>query len=106
MNPTQQTVLDPALATDISDRAFRLYTVLVLRTSGEWTAIPSLAAALGLTPHQVRFPLSELRASAMVETNRVYETGEHDRKTWHTYVRLPEDTTSVFDTDHASEAVA
>ncbi|MEV7512099.1 hypothetical protein AB0O57_29495 [Streptomyces sp. NPDC091201] len=105
MNPTPQDALNPALATAISDRAFRLYTVLVLRTAGEWTAIPSLAAALGLTPHQVRFPLSELRSQDMVETNRVYETGGNNRKTWRTYVRLPDDA-GVVGTHHASEAVA
>lgn len=106
MNPTQQTAVDPALAADISDRAFRLYLVLVLRTSGEWKSIPWLAAERGLTSHQVRFPLAELRDSAMVETKRVYETGEHGRKTWHTYVRIPEDALVTVTPRRVTEAVA
>ncbi|MGW3628371.1 hypothetical protein [Streptomyces sp. NPDC000880] len=101
-----RTALEPALATDISDRAFRLYCYLVLRTSGEWVTIPTMAAACGLNPYQARAPFAELRDAAMVETDRVYEPGDTGRKTWRTYVRLPEDTASVFTTDHASEAAA
>ncbi len=88
------TALGPALAKRISDRAFRLYCYLVLRTDGEWTTIPAMAAACGLTHHQTRSPLAELRDAGLVEQDRRYETGSHGRKTWRTYVRLPFDATT------------
>jgi predicted ArsR family transcriptional regulator len=80
--------LRPALASGISDRAFRLYCVIVLRTNGEWVPIPPLAEQCSLTAHQVRLPLAELRAAGMIERDRRYERGGTGRKTWHTYVRL------------------
>ncbi|MFJ2745293.1 hypothetical protein ACIO3O_37180 [Streptomyces sp. NPDC087440] len=103
---TRTTPLGPALATGISDRAFRLYSVLVLTTSGgQWVTIPELAAACRLKPYEARPALSELRKADMVEADRRYVTGDTGRKTWRTYIRLPEDTASVFAPDHA-EATA
>ncbi|MFG2986143.1 hypothetical protein ACGFYQ_33660 [Streptomyces sp. NPDC048258] len=83
------------LATDISDRAFRLYCVFVLRTSGEWTTVPALAAACGLKHHQVRAPLTELHRAALIERDRVYQKAGAGRMTWRTYFRLPEDTSAA-----------
>lgn len=57
-----------------------------------WVSIPPIAELLGMTPHQIRLPLAELRAAGMVEHDRRYETGDTGRKTWHTYVRLADDT--------------
>ncbi|MET9776122.1 hypothetical protein ABZ023_18010 [Streptomyces sp. NPDC006367] len=87
---TPTTVLEPALASSISDRAFRLFCLLVLRTDG-WVPIPPVAAMCGLTPHQVRLALAELRNVGMIERDRRYETGDTGRKTWHTYIRLTGD---------------
>ncbi|WP_108934612.1 hypothetical protein [Streptomyces ardesiacus] len=87
---TPTTVLQPALASGISDRAFRLYCLLVLCTDG-WVSIPPVAAMCGLTPHQIRLPLAELCDAGMVERDRRYETGDTGRKTWHTYIRLTDD---------------
>jgi hypothetical protein len=47
-----------------------------------------------LTSHQIRLPLAELCAAGIVERDRRYETGDTGRKTWHTYVRLVEDTST------------
>lgn len=91
---TPTDVLEPALASGISDRAFRLYCVLVLRTEGGWVSIPPVAAKCGLTSHQIRLPLAELCAVGIVERHRRYETGDTGRKTWHTYVRLVDDTSA------------
>ncbi|MFJ4988720.1 hypothetical protein ACIP9H_33590 [Streptomyces sp. NPDC088732] len=95
MNTTQHAELQPALASGISDRAFRLYCALVLTTTGEWTAIPKVAAECRITPHQARGPLTQLVDKSLIERERVYETGSSGRKTWHTYVRLIEDATEV-----------
>ncbi|MDH6628677.1 putative ArsR family transcriptional regulator [Streptomyces sp. LBL] len=88
---TPTDVLAPALAGGISDRAFRLFCVLVLRTDGGWVPVPRFAAMCGMTSHQIRMFLAELRAADIVETERRYEPGDTGRKTWHTYLRLVDD---------------
>ncbi|MER5301285.1 hypothetical protein ABT039_17685 [Streptomyces lasiicapitis] len=87
-----QTSIAPALAGGISDRAFRLYCYLALRSDGGWVTVQDAADACNLTNHQAREPLSELRKEGMAESRRVYEMGAHGRKTWHTYFRLPQET--------------
>ncbi|MFB7403403.1 hypothetical protein ACFCZR_24820 [Streptomyces rubiginosohelvolus] len=77
-----------SLAADMSDRAFRVYCVLVLRTTGEWTDFPFVAAEINLNPHEIRHALTELFGTGLVQKDRRYETGATGRKTWHTYVRL------------------
>lgn len=79
----------PALAGGISDRAFRLYCYLVLESDGDWITVQGAADACNLTNHQAREPFSELREAGMAESRRVYEMGDHGRKTWHTHFRLP-----------------
>ncbi|MFF4543590.1 hypothetical protein ACFY1J_04995 [Streptomyces sp. NPDC001406] len=91
---TPTDVLDPALASDISDRAFRLFCAITTHPADAddpWVAIPPIAERMRLTPHQVRLPLAELRKANMVVSQRRYETGSTGRKTWHTYVRLVDD---------------
>ncbi|WP_413100933.1 hypothetical protein [Streptomyces sp. Inha503] len=85
----------PVLAGGISDRAFRLYCYLVLYSRGCWVTVQDAADACGLTNHQAREPLSELREAGLAESQRVYEKGDHGRKTWHTYFRLVETTSEV-----------
>ncbi|MFD3514931.1 hypothetical protein [Streptomyces sp. NPDC058657] len=82
----------PALAEDISDRAFRLYCHLVLDSRDTWITVQDLADACNVTNHQARKPLAELRGAGMAESRRVYEMGAQGRKTWHTHFRLPLDT--------------
>ncbi|MFE0058641.1 hypothetical protein [Streptomyces sp. NPDC059003] len=88
------TPIAPAVAGEISDRAFRLYCYLVLESDGGWVTVQDVADGCNLTNHQAREPLSELRGAGMAESRRVYEMGTHGRKTWHTHFRLPQDTTS------------
>ncbi len=88
---TPTDVMRPALASGISDRAFRVLHVLALHLDSGWVPIPPIADLLGMTPHQIRLPLAELRAAGMVEHDRRYVTGDTGRKTWHTYVRLADD---------------
>ncbi|MEE1764436.1 hypothetical protein [Streptomyces sp. SP18BB07] len=88
---TPTDVLAPALASDISDRAFRVLHVLALHTDGGWTAVPVVAAKLGMKPHQVRGALAELCTERLAEKDRRYELGDTGRKTWHTYFRLVDD---------------
>ncbi|MFZ3557233.1 hypothetical protein [Streptomyces sp. BH055] len=88
------TAIKPALATGISDRAFRLFCVLVLHTDGEWVRVQDVADDCNLTNHQVRAPLAELRKADMVESRRVYEQGSQGRPTWHTHFRLAPATNS------------
>ncbi|NGO67874.1 hypothetical protein [Streptomyces boncukensis] len=85
---SSHTDIAPALAGRISDRAFRLYCFLVLRSKGGWVTVQDAAYACNLTNHQAREPFSELRVAGMAESRRVYETGAHGRKTWHTHFRL------------------
>ncbi|PNG18593.1 Rrf2 family transcriptional regulator [Streptomyces cahuitamycinicus] len=89
---TPTDVMTPALASSISDRAFRVLHVLALHMDSGWVPIPPIAELLGMTSHQIRLPLAELRAAGMVEHDRRYEIGDTGRKTWHTYVRLVDDT--------------
>ncbi|MEU6755965.1 hypothetical protein [Streptomyces sp. NPDC046685] len=103
----QSAALAQELATGISDRAFRLYCLLVLRTAGQWTPLSVMAEGCGLTNHEARQPLSELTGAGLAVKQRVYVTGSTGRKTWQTRVRLAEDTSvSVFTADHASEDAA
>lgn len=91
---TPTDVLDPALASDISDRAFRLLCAVTTHpTDGDtpWVTLPPIAKRMRLTPHQVRQALAELRDARMVVTERRYEMGSTGRKTWRTYVRLVDD---------------
>ncbi|MFG2865434.1 FaeA/PapI family transcriptional regulator [Streptomyces sioyaensis] len=89
------TDIGPARAGGISDRAFRLYCYLALESDGGWVGVQDAADACNLTNHQAREPLSELRKEGMVESQRVYEMGAHGRKTWHTYFRLPLETSEA-----------
>ncbi|MCD9903229.1 hypothetical protein LUR56_31255 [Streptomyces sp. MT29] len=100
---TPTDVMKPALASPISDRAFRVLHVLALhmddaRQADGWVAIPPIAERLGMTSHQIRLPLAELRTTGMIEHDKRYERGATGRMTWHTYVR--------FVGDHATEAAA
>lgn len=91
---TPTDVLDPALASDISDRAFRLFCAITTHpTDGDnpWVTLPPIAERMRLTPHQVRQALTELRDARMVVTERRYEMGSTGRKTWRTYVRPADD---------------
>lgn len=88
---TPTDVMAPALASSISDRAFRVLHVLALHMDSGWHPIPPIADMLGMTSHQIRLPLAELRAAGMVEHDRRYERGNTGRPTWHTYVRLTDD---------------
>ncbi|MEU5748257.1 hypothetical protein ABZ804_22295 [Streptomyces sp. NPDC047726] len=72
MNSTR--AVEQNLASGISDRAFRLYCVAVLRSSGEWTTIPELAAACNLTPHQARQGVVELHTANLLEKRCQYKT--------------------------------
>lgn len=92
--PSTTVDIKPALAGDISDRAFRLYCYLVLYSRGDWVGVQDAADACSLTNHQAREPLSELRSADMIESQRVYEMGAQGRKTWHTYFRLRQETAS------------
>ncbi|MFD4799250.1 hypothetical protein [Streptomyces anulatus] len=86
--------LEHRLATAMSDRAFRVFCVLVLRTSGEWRNIPYIADAVNLTAHEIRSTITELHTAGLIRKDRRYETGASGRKTWHTYISLAEDSTS------------
>ncbi|MEU5978452.1 hypothetical protein [Streptomyces sp. NPDC047315] len=88
---TPTDVLTPALASGISDRAFRMYCVLVLRTDGGWVPVPLFAGMCGMRSHQIRLFLTELRTAGVIETERRYGVGATGRKTWHTFVRLVDD---------------
>ncbi|WP_435059433.1 hypothetical protein [Streptomyces sp. bgisy060] len=81
----------PVLAEGITDRAFRLYCFLALKTRGEWVTVQEVADACALTNHEARKPLSDLRRANMAESRRVYELGNHGRKTWHTRFRTVQD---------------
>ncbi|MCG8971727.1 hypothetical protein [Streptomyces sp. CL12-4] len=87
---TANATLDQGLAADISDRAFRLYCVLVLRSNGEWMTIPRLARQCKLTPHQARGPVTELHAVGLLERKLRYETHQ-GRRSKVTYFRLAND---------------
>ncbi|AKN68781.1 hypothetical protein QR97_02260 [Streptomyces sp. PBH53] len=91
---TRDVDLVPALAGGISDRAFRLYTYLVLYSGGDWVSVEDLAHFCNLTNHQAREPLTELRHAGMAESKREYVMGEHGRKTWRTSYRLVQDAVS------------
>ncbi|RZU28189.1 hypothetical protein EV284_6355 [Streptomyces sp. BK022] len=87
--------ITPVLASDISDRAFRLYVVLALRPDNDWISCQDVATAVGMKSHEIRMPLAELRRVGLAERERRYERHSKNRKTWHTYVRLlPASTTS------------
>ncbi|MFG2408729.1 hypothetical protein ACGFR8_31185 [Streptomyces brevispora] len=83
-----------ALASSISHAAFRVLHVLALHMNSGWVDIPPIAEKCRMTPHQIRLPLAELREVHLIEHERRYETGATGRKTWHTYVRLVDDSTS------------
>ncbi|MFJ2225513.1 hypothetical protein ACIOFY_36425 [Streptomyces anulatus] len=85
--------LEHRLDTAMSDRAFRVFCVLVLRTAGEWRDIPFIADALNLTTHEIRSTITELHTAGLIRKERRYETGTSGRKTWHTYIALTDDTT-------------
>ncbi|MFI6142346.1 hypothetical protein ACIBCC_29665 [Streptomyces griseus] len=86
--------LEHRLATAMSDRAFRVFCVLVLRTNGTWRDIPAIAAEMSMRPHEIRHALSELCAVGLAQKERRYERGSTGRPTWHTYVRLADDNTA------------
>ncbi|MYW67114.1 hypothetical protein GTY65_24040 [Streptomyces sp. SID8379] len=86
--------IKPALANGISDRAFKVFCVLVLSSDGEWVRVQDVAEDCNLTNHQVRAPLAALRKARMVESRRVYEQGSQGRPTWHTHFRLAPATNS------------
>ncbi|MER6109258.1 hypothetical protein [Streptomyces hirsutus] len=90
---TRTTVLKPALASSISDPAFRLYCVLVLHIGDGWAPVPLVAEKRGLKPHQIRLHLAELHAAGMIKRDRRYERGATGRPTWHTYVCLDDNAT-------------
>ncbi|MET8696820.1 hypothetical protein ABZV65_30270 [Streptomyces bauhiniae] len=75
------------VASDISDRAFRLYVVIALHGDA-WMSCQDIATAVGMKSHEIRMPLAELRRVGLVERERRYERHAKNRKTWHTYVRL------------------
>lgn len=106
MHHLPSTALEQELATDISDRAFRLYCVLVLRTAGQWTPLNAMAEGCGLTNHEARRPLAELLQARLAVKKRVYVTGTTGRKTWQTRVRLAEDTTGAPHSHHRHEEAA
>ncbi|MGW2496285.1 hypothetical protein ACWCV2_17505 [Streptomyces pseudogriseolus] len=93
---TPTAVHTPALAssTSISDRAFRVFYALAMELEQGWVPVPRIAAQLNMTSHQIRLPLAELRAAGIVERERRYEKGATGRPTWHTYIRLTDDTTA------------
>lgn len=71
--------LNQRLASDISDRAFRLYCAAVISSRGEWVHIPALAAQCALTPHQARRPVAELLAAGLLERRCKYGTTDGRR---------------------------
>ncbi|WP_399554059.1 hypothetical protein [Streptomyces anulatus] len=87
--------LEHRLDTAMSDRAFRVFCVLVLRTAGEWRDIPYVADAVNLTTHEIRSTIAELHTAGLIRKERRYETGVSGRKTWHTYIALTDDTTPL-----------
>ncbi|MCX4976420.1 MULTISPECIES: hypothetical protein [unclassified Streptomyces] len=80
-----RTPLDQVLASDISDRAFRLYAALVLNTSGGWVALADIADRAALNSHEARGPLAELSSAGLAEKNRRWIS---HLKTHRAYVRL------------------
>lgn len=94
---TPTAVHTPALASSISvsDRAFRIFYALTLELDRGWVPVPAIADQLKMTSHQIRLPLAELRTAGLVESERRYEKGATGRPTWHTYIRLTDDTTEA-----------
>ncbi|NEA53611.1 Rrf2 family transcriptional regulator [Streptomyces sp. SID13666] len=86
--PPAHTRLDPALAHTMSDRAFRLYASLVLHGRTEWTSVSAVAQCVGMSNHQVRGSLAELRGSGLIRSQRKYVTGASGRRTSQVSVRL------------------
>ncbi|MEU3200922.1 hypothetical protein [Streptomyces sp. NPDC006996] len=88
---TPTDVMKPALASGISDRAFRILYVLAVDMERGWVPLSSVAERLEMTSHQIRLPVSELRAAGLIEHDRRYERGSTGRPTWRTYARLVDD---------------
>ncbi|MEU1592754.1 hypothetical protein ABZ468_07810 [Streptomyces sp. NPDC005708] len=79
--------LSKALASDITDRAFRLYAALLFTGSHDWSALTDLANSAALTSHEARGPLLELCTAGLTEKERRWVP---ELKTHRAYVRLLE----------------
>ncbi|MFJ7004166.1 hypothetical protein ACIQU7_23465 [Streptomyces albidoflavus] len=77
----------------LSDRAHRVLLELARRPDGAWVSVASIHTSLGLTSHQVRPALNELRVGGLAERQRVYVRTDTGLRTHRTSFRLI-DTTS------------
>src|SRR5262249_35847531 len=84
--------LSAALASDITDRAFRLYAALLFTGSHDWSALTDLANSAALTSHEARLPLLELCTAGLAEKERRWVP---ELKPPRAYVRLLEAAATV-----------
>lgn len=72
----------------LSDRAHRVLFALDLHPKGEWVETPSICNVLGLSSHEVRYALAQLREAGRVERERRPARTQDGRKTYRTFFRL------------------
>ncbi|MGW2550141.1 hypothetical protein [Streptomyces sp. NPDC001635] len=84
--------LSTALASDITDRAFRLYAALIFTGTHDWSALADLANNAALTSHEARGPLLELCSAGLAVKERRWVP---TLKTHRAYVRLAEPVTTA-----------
>lgn len=81
---------------NFSDRAHRVLFQLALHPDGEWVDVAAIYSGLGLSSHQVRRAVNELRTAGMAERKQRYVRHKvTGRRTKITYFRLTDDTSEA-----------